>query len=125
MAKLRSKCTDGERANYIESGMAMDRFLSNAIAMLQTRRSLTTDPAEALDIGVQIPKLQAEQAKISAEMAAYSAERSAINPPSDDDFATIQAQSAELDGTTASSDDANAILAVVTVGLETWNSTRA
>ena len=125
MAQLKSECSDGERADYIESGMAMDSFLSNAIAMLQTRRSLTTDQAEALFIGVQIPKLQAEQAKIRAEMAAYIAGKLAINPPSDADFAKIQAQSAELDSTTASSDDANAILAVVTAGLETWNSTRA
>jgi len=124
MANTKSQCNAGQKSNYFESGMLMDAFLSNAIAMLQTRRALTTNSAEALSIGVQIPALQAQQAKIRADMAAFSAGNSAINPPSDAQVATIQAQSTALDGMTAAGDDANAILTVVNTALGVWNTTR-
>jgi hypothetical protein len=105
--------------------MAMDGFLSNAIAMLQTRRSLTTDQAEALSIGVEIPSLQAEQAKVRADMAAFLAEKSAITPPLESDYQAIQNQSAQLDGLTAASTKAGAIIDLAAAALKVWNSTRA
>ena len=122
MALTKSQCNGAQKGNYLESGMLMDSFLSNAISMLQTRKMLTTNSAEALNIGIQIPTLQAEQAKIRAQMAAYSAGKNAINPPTDPQVAAIQAESTALDGMTAASDDLNAILGVVSTGLGIWNT---
>ena len=123
MPLTKSACSPAQKANYLQSGMIMDSFLSNAIAMLQTRKALTTDPAEALSIGSQIPTLQAEQAKIKSQMYAFLAGTSAITPPTAAQVATIQSESTTLDGMTAASDDLNAILAVVTAALTTWNTT--
>ena len=123
MPKSKSETTPEEQANYLTTGLNLDKVLGDSIALLNARKVLYADAEETRLITAQVGQLEAEQTKAYAEILAFLAKGLTINPPGPTQVADMEARSKSLDGMIASSTTTTAILTLTAAALADWQKT--
>lgn len=124
MKLSKSQTTDAQDLNYVNTALALDQVLGDAIALMQARKVLYANAPESQRITVEVAKLEAEQAKAYAELLAFQAEQLLITPPSDKQAEDMLKRSKKLDAMVAAATTTGAIIELTTAALRDWEATR-
>jgi hypothetical protein len=99
-------------------GMGLDLFdtIGNAIFLLEQN-----DDGSAAMAG-RIADLQDRQTKVKADLIAYAAGKIQINPPTNNQIATVLTQTKALDDAVNNANIATDFLTLVTAAMTSWQS---
>lgn len=125
MAITKIRSSDAEQVRYLDMALTTETALSDAILLLENRKTITANPNETRQITVELADLRAKVAKVRAEMIAFQSGNARINPPSADDVEAVKSLARQLDEMTANSVLASTVLTVTTDLIKRFNATNA